>query len=187
MTSEPPFELSTRRLRLRAWRESDRDPFSVINRDPEVMEHFPALLSREESDGFVDRNIAGQERSGFCFWALEVAETGEFIGFTGLAEPHFDAHFTPTVEVGWRLARPAWGHGYASEAARAAVVHGFDHLGLDEIVSFTVTGNIRSQRVMARLGMSHDPDDDFDHPMLPAGVPLRRHVLWRLPRSAVVC
>lgn len=173
------FELKTPRLILRGWRESDRGPFADLNRDPEVMEHFPAPLSREESDAFVDRNIDSQQHENFCFWALERRETGAFIGFTGLAVPTFEAHFTPAVEIGWRLARDAWGQGYASEAARAAMRHGFEQVDLDEIVSFTTPANVRSQAVMARLGMSHDPADDFDHPRLPAGDRLRRHVLWR--------
>ena len=173
----------TPRLLLRGWQEADREPFAALNADPEVMEYFPAPLTREESDAFADR-IAGQlEEQDHGLWALEVKATGEFIGYAGLATPSFQASFTPCTEVGWRLARDAWGHGYATEAARAALRVGFGTLGLAEVVSFTAVGNARSRAVMARLGMSHDPGEDFDHPSLPAGHPLRRHVLYRLTRQ----
>ncbi len=168
--------LSTPRLVLRRWRPEDRAPFAALNADPEVMEHFPAPLSRAESDAFVDRIEAGFAEHGFGLWAVEVVATGEFVGFTGLSRPRF----MPGVEVGWRLARPAWGHGYASEAARAAVRHGFEAVGLPEIVSFTVPANVRSHAVMRRIGMTRDPDGDFDHPRVPEGSPLRRHVLYRI-------
>jgi RimJ/RimL family protein N-acetyltransferase len=172
----------TERLLLRRWRAQDREPFAAMNADPVVMEHFPAPLSREESDAFVDRIEQQHEQRGWGLWALEVRETGRFIGFTGLAVPRFEAAFTPAVEVGWRLAREAWGLGYASEAARAAVAVGFGPVGLDEIVSFTAVANGRSRAVMRRIGMTHDVADDFDHPGLPEGHPLRRHVLYRLRR-----
>ncbi len=151
-----------------------------MNADPEVMEHFPELLSRRQSDEFVERIEAGFAENGFFLWAVEVRASGEFIGFTGLAAPGFEAHFTPAVEVGWRLAHSAWGHGYATEAARAALAFGFDEVGLDEIVSFTTPANRRSRAVMERLGMSHDPEDDFEHPSLPPGHLQRPHVLYRL-------
>ena len=170
------------RLILRRWRDSDRAPFAALNADPEVMEYFPGLMTRAESDGFVDRIEAGFDQRGFGLWVVEVRDTGEFIGFTGLSVPRFDAPFMPAVEIGWRLARSAWGHGYATEAARRVVAYGFMDLDLAEIVSFTATGNSRSRAVMERLGMTHDPADDFDHPLLPPG-PLRRHVLYRLRRS----
>lgn len=173
-------ELRTERLTLRRWRDADRAPFAQMNADPRVMEFFPAPLSREESDALITRIEAGFDRHGFGLWALEVRETGEFIGFTGLAPPEFEAHFTPAVEVGWRLAAPAWGRGYATEAARAAIAFGFERAGLEEIVSMTSALNERSRAVMERLGMSRDPADDFDHPGIPAGHPLRRHVLYRL-------
>ena len=171
--------LRTARLWLRRWREADREPFAALNADPEVMEHFLDPLPRAASDLMVDRIEADFDRSGFGLWALEVVQTGQFIGFTGLSVPSFEAHFTPAVEVGWRLARSSWGHGYATEAARAALAHGFDHAGLPEIVSFTATTNHRSQAVMARIGMTRDPVDDFDHPRVPAGHRLSRHVLYR--------
>jgi ribosomal-protein-alanine N-acetyltransferase len=151
-----------------------------MNADPEVMEHFPATLTRDESDALIDRIEVRFEEYGFGFWALEIAETGQFIGFTGLSVPGFEAHFTPAVEVGWRLSRSAWGHGYASEAARRALAFAFDDLELTEVVSFTSHTNRRSQNVMKRIGMTNDPADDFDHPMLDEGHPLRPHVLWRM-------
>ncbi len=176
------MEPSTERLLLRRWRESDRAPFAALNADPEVMEHFPAPLDRAASDGFADRVAQHVEEHGWGLWAVELRAAGRFIGFTGLAVPRFEAPFTPAVEVGWRLAREAWGFGYATEAARAAVAVGFGELGLDEIVSFTAVGNIRSRAVMERIGMTHDPADDFDHPALAEGDRLRRHVLYRLRR-----
>lgn len=151
-----------------------------MNSDPEVMAHFPAMLSRADSDALVDRIEGAFDRDGFGLWAVEVVASGEFVGFTGLAMHRFEAHFTPAVEVGWRLARPAWGNGFASEAARAALGVAFGEVGLAEVVSFTSEGNIRSQAVMRRLGMTHDPADDFDHPALPSGHPLRRHALYRI-------
>ena len=176
--------LRTERLLLRRWREADRAPFAALNADPEVMEHFPAPLSREESDAFVDRIEAFWAEYGFGLWAVERLDTGQFIGFDGLSMPSFEAQFTPCVEVGWRLAREHWGHGFATEAARAAMADGFDRLGLDEIVSFTATTNVRSMAVMERLGMTRDPRDDFDHPRVPEGHRLRRHVLYRLRRQS---
>jgi RimJ/RimL family protein N-acetyltransferase len=173
-------ELETERLILRRWREGDREPFAALNADPVVMEHFPALGSRGESDAMVDRIEAHFDRRGFGLWVVEVRGGAPFVGFVGLWTPTFEAHFMPAVEVGWRLAREHWGHGYATEAARAAVDYGFEEHELDEIVAFTVPANFRSRRVMERLGMTHDPADDFDHPGIPEGHPLRRHVLYRL-------
>jgi ribosomal-protein-alanine N-acetyltransferase len=147
------------------------------------MEHFPAPLTRVESDAMVGRIETAFEVNGFGLWAVEVFGGPAFIGFVGLAVPRFEAHFTPAVEVGWRLAREHWGRGYATEAARAALDFGFGSAGLDEIVSFTVPANTRSRAVMERLGMTHDPSDDFDHPQIAPGHPLRRHVLYRLKRS----
>ncbi len=174
------LRLSTERLFLRRWRDSDRDPFAALNADPEVMAHFPAPLRHADSDALVDRIEAHFEAHGYGFWAVQIRATGQFLGLTGLAVVNFPAPFTPAVEVGWRLARFGWGHGYATEAARAAVDHGFAVVGIDEIVSFTTTDNVRSQAVMQRLGMTRDPADDFDHPLLPAGHRLRRHVLHRI-------
>jgi ribosomal-protein-alanine N-acetyltransferase len=172
--------LRTDRLLLRRWTEADREPFAALNADPEVMEHFPAPLTRPESDAMIERVEARFAESGFGWWALEVAATGEFIGFTGLSVPRFQAHFTPAVEIGWRLARSAWGRGYATEAALRALGHAFEEARLDEVVSFTSAPNVRSQAVMRRIGMTRDPSDDFDHPLVPEGHRLRRHVLYRL-------
>ncbi|GAA1252493.1 GNAT family N-acetyltransferase [Kitasatospora nipponensis] len=176
----PPVELRTPRLLLRPWQPADREPFARLNADPEVMEYLPAPLDREASDALADRIRAEFEHQGWGWWAVEVTSTGTFVGFTGLSRTTFTAPFTPATEVGWRLARAAWGHGYATEAAAAAVRFGFDVLGLPEIVSFTTTANRRSRAVMERLGMTHAPDDDFDHPRLPPGHPLSRHALYRL-------
>ncbi|GIH24196.1 N-acetyltransferase [Acrocarpospora phusangensis] len=170
------MDLSTERLLLRRWRDSDREPFAALNADPEVMEHFPATMTREQSDLLVDRIEAGFEARGFGLWAVEVAATGEFVGFTGLAIPGF----RPGVEIGWRLARSAWGYGYATEAARAVLAEGFRLHGLKEIISFTAVGNLRSRAVMTRIGMTYDPADDFDHPSVPADHQVRRHVLYRI-------
>lgn len=175
--------LRTERLLLRPFEDDDRAGFAELNADPAVMEHLPTPLTRAESDAMVER-IRGQfEEHGFGLWALELEGTGAFLGFTGLSRPRFTAPFTPCVEVGWRLARAHWGHGYATEAAREAVRFGFENLGLAELVSFTVPENFRSRRVMERLGFTHHPGDDFDHPLLPVNSPLRRHVLYRRRRE----
>ena len=173
--------IETQRLLLRSWRDTDIDAMHAISSDPVVMEHFPRPSTWEETADLVVRhrgNLAWGRPGLYAVETLE--EPGVLIGFVGLATPRFDAHFTPCVEVGWRLGRAAWGHGYATEAAVAVVQHGFGVLGLDEIVSFTSTTNTRSQAVMRRLGMTHDERDDFDHPSVAIGSPLRRHVLYRL-------
>lgn len=172
--------LSTERLILRPWRQSDLVPFAAMNADPRVMEFFPAPLSRAESDAMVARAQAQFDAHGFGLWAAEAPGVTAFIGFVGLARPRFEAHFTPCVEIGWRLAVEHWGKGYATEGGRAAIRFAFAEAGLDGIVSFTAVGNARSRAVMARLGMVRDPEDDFDHPALPEGHELRRHVLYRL-------
>jgi RimJ/RimL family protein N-acetyltransferase len=174
--------LRTERLILREWRREDRAPFAALNADPRVMEFLPGLLSRADSDAMTDRIETHFAEHGCGFWAVEVAGVAPFIGIVGLAIPGFTAHFTPCIEVGWRLAYDYWGKGYASEAARAALDDGFGRLGCDEIVSFTVPHNVRSRAVMDRLGMRRDPTDDFDHPSLAEGHPLRRHVLYRIRR-----
>ena len=178
-------DLQTERLCLRRWLPSDRAPFAALNADPRVMEYFPAPLSRHESDALVTRIEAHFAEHGFGLWAVEIPHVVPFAGFIGLAIPRFTAHFTPCVEIGWRLAAAHWGQGYATEGARAVLRFGFETLGLNEIVSFTVPANHRSRRVMERIGMSHHPVDDFDHPALPAGHPLRRHVLYRCARPAL--
>ncbi len=169
--------IETGRLLLRQWVEEDREPFAALNADPIVMEHFPAILSRAESDAFMDRQAATIERQSWGLWALEVRETGEFIGFTGLLVPVFDADFVPCVEIGWRLAAASWGKGYATEAATAVLDHAFDVVGLDDVVSFTYVGNDRSRRVMDKIGLTERRE--FDHPNLP-GDRIQRHVLYGL-------
>lgn len=172
--------IRTERLLLRRWREADRLPFQAMNADPRVMEFMPSLLSATESDALVDRAQAHFERHSFGPFAVELRDELTFAGFIGLSIPAFDAPFMPAVEVGWRLAFDCWGRGLATEGARAVVRNGFEELGLESIVSFTVFENLRSRRVMEKIGMTHDPRDDFDHPGLPEGHPLRRHVLYRL-------
>lgn len=172
--------MRTRRLMLRHWREDDRKPFAAMNADPEVMEHFVAPMSPVVSDASFERIQRHLVDNGWGLWAAQVVEGPEFIGFIGLWQPTFEAHFTPAVEVGWRLVRSAWGHGYAPEGAAAALDMAFDHLALDEVVSMTTAANAKSRRVMEKLGMAHDPADDFDHPNVPDG-PHQRHVLYRLP------
>jgi RimJ/RimL family protein N-acetyltransferase len=172
--------LETERLRLRNWRPSDREPFAQLNADPRVMEFFPKCLIHEESDAMVDRIEEHFRVKGFGLYAAELQSDGRFIGYVGLHTPSFEAHFTPCVEIGWRLASDVWGNSLATEGARAVVRHAFENLGLDEIVSFTVPRNQRSIRVMQKIGMTHNAAEDFEHPNLPVGDPLRHHVLYRL-------
>lgn len=170
----------TSRLVLRRWEDRDRDLFAEMNSDPKVMEFMPGCLSRVESDLLVDRIGEYFREHGFGLYAVELRGERQFIGYVGLAMPTFEAHFTPCVEIGWRLAASAWGKGLATEGARAVVQEAFEKLGLKGLVSFTVPANIRSRRVMEKLGMSYNPAENFDHPRLPNGHPLRRHVLHRL-------
>ncbi len=179
-TDAAPRTLATGRLRLRRWRPEDREPFAAINADPAVMQFYPAPMSRTDSDALVDRIEAHFEDHGFGLWALEIPGIASFAGFVGLMVPRFEASFTPCVEIGWRVASPLWRRGYATEAARAALDHGFGPLGLAEILAFTVPSNTASRRVMEKLGMTHDPADDFDHPLMPESSPLRPHVLYRM-------
>lgn len=177
-----PIEFNTDRLRLRQWRSSDRKPFAELNADPRVMEFFPSTLSPEASHAAVDRWQAQIAERGWGLWAVEIRETREFIGFVGLQEPQAPLPFAPCVEVGWRLAYAYWGHGYATEAARAALRVGFEQLRLEEIVSFTAVINRRSRAVMERLGMRED-NTTFLHPNVPEGSPLREHCLYRFTRE----
>ena len=170
--------IRTPRLLLRRWREDDLEPFAALNADPAVMEHFPSTLTRAQSDALVARFDHHLQAHGFGLWAVE--EDGRFVGFVGLAVPRPDLPPSPCIDVGWRLAVSAWGRGLATEAAAAAVSDARRH-GVGEVVSFTATANVRSQRVMQRLGMTRDPAGDFDHPGVALGSPLRRHVLYRLP------
>jgi RimJ/RimL family protein N-acetyltransferase len=190
MLSIAPNLLTTQRLILRPWRETDRAAFARLNADPAVMEFMPRRLSRDESDAMAARVQAAIEQRGWGFWAVEmrgaeVAGPGaSFIGFVGLSVPSFTSHFMPCVEIGWRLAREHWGNGYASEAAAACLRFGFEKLTLQQIVAFTVPLNKRSISVMERAGMSRNPADDFEHPNIPPGDPLRPHVLYRINRAA---
>ncbi|WP_080058518.1 GNAT family N-acetyltransferase [Spirosoma aerolatum] len=176
-------QLHTQRLLLRPWQSADAELFAAMNADSAVMEHFPACLTRAESDAMIERISNHMTTKGWGLWALEAPTLAPFIGFCGLWTVSFDAPFTPAVEIGWRLARPFWDNGYAFEAAQAALAFGLDTLGLPEIVSFTIPANVRSWRLMERLGMTHNPIDDFDHPRLPEGHPMRRHVLYRKQRA----
>ena len=170
------MELRTDRLILRPWRDADLDPFAALCADPVVMEHFPAPLDRAATAAMIERIRAAWARDGFGVWAVEELG-GSFIGFTGLIR---HAVLPDEVEVGWRLARAAWGRGLATEAARAAVDHAFGALGLPALISMTVPANVRSQRVMTKLGFTRNPEDDFDHPNVLTDHPLRRHWLFRL-------
>lgn len=171
--------MQTERLRLRRWRESDRDAFHALNRDPAVMATIGPVMSRAESDAFMNRIEARFDEHGFGLWCVELA--GDPIGFTGFMVPWF----RDGVEIGWRIRSEHWGHGYAPEAARACLAHGFaapddGGLGFDEVISFTAEINAKSRRVMEKLGLVRDPGADFDHPSVPDGSPLRPHVLYRI-------
>lgn len=176
-------ELESERLLMRRWRTEDRAPFAAINADERVMELMPSTLTRAESDAYLDSIELHFDEHGFGLWALELRDGGELIGLTGLNTVAFEAHFTPAVEIGWRLARSAWGYGYAGEAARVALRVGFEQAGLAQIVSMTTELNRRSQAVMGRIGMGRDAADDFVHP-LARPERLRRHVLYRLTDEA---
>lgn len=180
----PAVPIETDRLILRPWREADKPAFAALNADPEVMRHFPKRMTREESDDLAGRIMTRMAERGWGSFAVEVKGGEPFIGFVGPNVPAYEIPCGPCVELGWRLARSAWGRGYATEAARAAAGFAFSQLGLAEIVAFTAAGNDRSRRVMERLGMTRDPRDDFDHPTIAEGHPLRRHVLYRLGASA---
>jgi RimJ/RimL family protein N-acetyltransferase len=172
--------LETSRLILRQWREADVDSFAEMNADPRVMRYFPSTLPREHSVQMVGRIKTHFDEYGFGLWAVEVKDQTPFAGFIGLSVPQFSAYFTPCVEIGWRLAVPFWNQGYASEGAQAALEFGFTQCNLKEIVSFTVPANVASRRVMEKIGMTYI--DNFDHPALPDGDPLKRHVLYSINR-----
>lgn len=180
------MNITTKRLILRPWTEEDLEPFAQLNADARVREFFPGLLSRQESDAIAKLLAEHIEKYGWGFWAASLIETGEFIGFIGLAKVTFLAPFNksaPAVEIGWRLAFNHWGKGYATEGALAALKYGYEILGLEEIVSFTAVANYRSRHVMEKIGMHHQPEDDFDHPKIAAEHTLRRHVLYRLEKA----
>ena len=177
--------LSTERLLLRRWLASDIQPFRDLNADTRVMEFMPGTLPPQISDNLIARIERHFDEHGFGLFAAELREDQTFLGFIGLSVPLFDAAFMPSVEIGWRLAAGYWGRGLASEGARAVVRYASGDLGLPSLVSFTVPQNLRSRRVMEKLGMTHDPADDFDHPSLPPRHAMRRHVLYRLGRPDI--
>lgn len=172
--------IKTDRLLLRQWQKEDLAPLARLNADPSVMEFLLAPLTREESAERLEVYSKHIQEHGWGLWAVSVPGISDFIGWIGLWSIGFDAHFTPAIEIGWRLLPEYWGQGYATEGAKAALLYGFETLKLKEIVSITVPANVRSRRVMERIGMHRDPKDDFDHPKLPEGHPLRKHVLYRL-------
>lgn len=174
--------IETPRLILRGWREADLEPWAALNADPEVMRHFPSTHTRVESDAMAARNQDHIDQHGFGLWAVERKEDGVFLGFTGLMVLRDNNPLAPGVEAGWRLARHAWGKGFATEAARAAMDDGFSRMSLKQIVAFTARSNLPSQAVMGRLGMTRRPDLDFDHPMVLQGDPLRPHLVWSQDR-----
>ncbi len=173
-------EILTPRLKLRAWKEEDKEPFFKLNSDPRVMEFMPKLLSKQESDNFFERINLGFKKHGYSFFAVELIENKRFIGLIGLSIPKFESFFTPCVEIAWRLAYNYWGKGYATEGAKASLDYGFNELNLSEIVSFTVPQNLRSRQVMQRIGMTFI--NEFEHPSLPEGHCLKKHVLYKTPK-----
>lgn len=176
------IESETARLKLRQWRDNDYTDFSELNADPAVMEHFPSTLSKTKSDEIANKIQSLITRRGWGFWAVEEKKTNSFIGFVGLHQPIKELPFSPCVEVGWRLAKQFWGKGYATEAAEAALKIAFERLELDKIYSFTSVGNLRSRAVMERLHMINT-NQNFEHPEIPAGNPLREHVLYSLTKD----
>ena len=172
--------LRTERLLLRRWTEADRVPLAAINSDAEVMRYRFAPLSREQSDAMMDEIETCFDQNNFGLWAVERESDGRLLGWTGLAVSNFDAPFCPAIDIGWTLARDAWGYGYATEAATASLDYAFDELELSEVVAHTTSLNGPSQAVMRRLGMTHDPQDDFDGPWYPVGHPRGRFVLYRI-------
>ncbi|MCK7615982.1 GNAT family N-acetyltransferase [Roseibium sediminicola] len=179
------FLLETERLILRSWKDEDLDPFAEMCADPEVMRYFPDLWPRDRSALLISKSMDKLDAEGFCLLPVEIRETGEFIGFVGLnsSNPDMPAPFDPSVEIGWRLKQSAWGKGYASEAARAWLRFGFETVGLEEIVSFTIPDNLPSQKVMKRIGMARDLAGDFRHPAIPEDHPCSMHVLYRLSKA----
>jgi len=175
--------LETNRLILRSWRDDDLDSMVAINQDPTVCQYFPELGNRDTTLTLIDRIIKHDEAHGFSLYAVEMKATEEMIGFLGLMTPSFEAHFTPAMEIGWRLSSQHWNQGLATEGAKAVLGHAFTDLNSEEIVSFTVINNHASRRVMEKIGMKHNSADDFDHPKLGEKSPLRRHVLYRLSKK----
>lgn len=180
-----PIAIETERLHLRPWRDEDLEPFARLCADPRVMEFFPATLTRGESDAFAARIRAHFAERGYGLWAAELPGIAPFIGFIGLQWATFPAPFTPALEVGFRLAAEHWGRGYATEGGRAAVRFALERAAVDEVVSFTAAVNLRSQRVIEKIGLVRDPGGDFEHPRLAEGHRLRTHRLYRMSRAAV--
>ena len=174
--------IETERLKLRQWKAADRQPFVELNADPEVMEYFPSTVSESDSDQFIQRVTAKIAESGWGFWAVELKETNDFIGFVGLSNPASKLSFNPCTEIGWRLAKMYWGRGYATEAAQAALTFAFENLAISEVVSFTSVQNKRSQSVMKNINIT-DTGQNFIHPSIPLGSELQEHVLFKITRS----
>lgn len=177
--------IETERLILREWKDEDTEQFILMNQDPKVMEHFPKMLSPDETLGLLGHIKDHIKEYGFGLWAATIKDTGEWIGFIGICHFSLPAHFSPCVEVGWRLKAECWGNGYAPEGARAALAYGFEKLGLEEIVAFTVPTNDRSMRVMEKIGMTRNIEDDFAHPKLPADHKLSHHCLYRIKNPKI--
>jgi len=175
--------VETPRLILRDWKDSDREPWASMGRDPEVMRHLGPPMTRGQADAGFERAQGQIARDGFGFWAVERKADGRFLGFLGPKNTTFDAHFTPNIELGWRLSRDAWGQGLATEGARAARDWAFQNIDTDEVIAITVPGNLGSQAVMRKIGLERDLAGDFDHPNLAEDDPLRPHVLFRLGRA----
>lgn len=174
--------IETDRLILRTWKDKDIKPYFLINQDPKVIEFLGGALTMEQVQDFIKaQNIQYQERN-YALWAAELKESGEMIGFIGLHYVDWEAHFTPAIEIGWRLGSQYWGNGYATEGAKACLSYGFNKIGLREIIAITVPANVRSRRVMEKLGLKRDMGDDFVHPELPHDHHLSQHVLYRLAR-----
>lgn len=173
----------TERLILRTWQEADTTPFIAINQDPDVMRYFPYLQDRAYTLSLIEKIEQHQQKYGFSLYAVELKKTGEMIGFTGLFNASFKAHFTPAMEIGWRIASQHWNKGYATEAAKTVLHAAFHQFNLDEVVSFTTETNIPSRSVMEKIGLQYNPRDDFNHPALKSDSPLLRHVLYRLSKK----
>lgn len=178
--------LDTSRLILRTFKDADLEPMTDINQDPKAMKYFPALQDKEQTRQLINRIQTHYDTYGYSLYAVELKQTQQMIGFVGLLRADFDAHFTPTVEIGWRLASNHWNKGYAAEAAKAVLNYAFTKLDLDELVSFTSENNKRSCHLMEKIGMHHDSQDDFDHPKLEKTNPLCRHVLYRLTKAEYI-
>ena len=183
----PAPVIKTKRLILRHWTDRDLIPFAEMNKDARVLEFFPSTLSQEQSDALAARIQKELDEKEYGLWAVEVPGIAPFIGFVGLHYHDFEVPFTPCIEIGWRLAFDYWGKGYAFEAASSVLDYAFNQLELEEIVSFTPPKNHRSIQLMKHLGMHRDPKDDFEHPKLPEGHPLRLHVLYRLKLNPIFC